>query len=284
MITLELTHFDQNAILFLVVSALSLIRERQILPFGVVIIGAIFQGPIVLSLLAALIAWHRMDRAASRWIQLKDLLGVFFMIGASLSTDVLQSFFIFFGTFLIALNPGGGLLGTLPAIVLLRQVHPNPEFLEIGLGFAALYWVVAEVFRFVKSQHEAITLAVLEFVCSAVVLINLRPEADKLLLDSVFVGIGVTLILLSFIQMFWGRVKVAGFWSFQHSGRSALARIFLGGAGLLSRSKRLASDEPLAQNFDFEDSLDGLMFWIFGVSAFVIVFILLAKGGLLNDF
>ena len=283
MITLELTHFDQNAILFLVVSALALIRERRVIPFLVVALGAVFQGPLVLSLLAALIAWHRMDRAVSKWVQLKDLLGLFFLIGASLSTDVLQAFFLMIGTVLIAINPGDGLLGTLPAIILLRQIHPTPEFPEVAFAFTALYWVTAEALRFFKSTQETKVLAVLEFVCGAVVLINLRQEAEKVLLDPVFVGIGAAILVLNLTQMFWTRIRVAGFWSFQESGRAALARLFLGGGNLLRRNQRLASDEPLAQNLNFSESMDGIVYWVFGIMTFVALFILVTKGGLLND-
>jgi hypothetical protein len=283
MITLELTHFDQNAILFLVVSALALIRERRVLPFIVVAVGAVFQGPLVLSFLAALIAWHRMDCSASRWVQLKDLLGLFFLIGASLSTDIPQAFFLLLGTLLISINAGEGLLGTLPAIILLRQIHPNPEFAEVGLAFAALYWVVSESLRFLKSNHETKILAVLEFICGAAVLVNLRPEAEKVFSEPALMGIGSLLFLVVLTLLFWTRVRVEGFWSFQLAGRSGLARILQGGGSVLNRQTRLALDEPLEQNVDFAGALDRLLYWIFGIVLFAAIFILLTKGGLLND-
>ncbi|NDG86291.1 MAG: hypothetical protein EBX52_14780, partial [Proteobacteria bacterium] len=223
MTNLEFAHFDQTSILFLVVSALALIRERKVLPFIMVTLGAVFQGPMVLSLIAALVAWHRADRDASRWVQLKDLCGLFFLVGASLSSDALQLFFLFAGVFLVVANFGSGLLGTLPGILLLRQAHPHPEFFEVSLGFGALFWIMTEVFRFLKTRHEARILASLELLFAFVVMLNFRAEFEKILSEPGFIGAGAATAVLMLGLSLWARARNEGFWSFGDQGRMKVA-------------------------------------------------------------
>jgi hypothetical protein len=284
MIPIELVQFDQTAILFLAVSALALIRERKVLPFVVVLAGSLLQGPLVMVLLAALIAWHRMDRAASRWIQLKDLTGAFFLMASSMTVDALQAFFLVAGVFLVAVNLGGGMLGTLPAVVLLRQAYPHPESLEIGLGAGALFWVVSEILRFAKSKHEGQILAWAEALCSLLVLINFRAEAEKVAGEPSYLGLAGFILVAVLTPLFWARLRTRGFWSIPASGRVALSRILQGGYGLVSGPDRLTTDEPLRQDSDFRAGVDALLYWVFGIVLFAAAFILLARGGILNDF
>ena len=284
MISLDLSHFDQTAVFFSVVSALALIRERRILPFLMVAAGAVFLGPLVLAAIAALVAWHRADRGACKWVQLKDLCGMFFLAGAALSTDALQAFFLFFGVFLVVANFSGGMLGTLPGVLLLRQAHPHPEFLEATLGVGAFFWVLKEVFRFVKTPHEAKILGALELVFACVVLANFRAESEKILSEPAFIGAGALILLLALSLAFWKRAREEGFWSFGDVGRLAAARPLLAGDRILKPGDRLAGDAPVLQEVGFSRSLDRLVYWLFGIVLFAVAFILLSKGGVFNDF
>ncbi len=283
MIHLELTRFDQTAVLLILVSALALIRERRVLPFGMVLLGALVQGQIVMILLAALTAWHRLDRAASRWIQLKDLAGVFLVMAASMSADALQAFFLLTGVFLITVNLGGGMLGPLPALLLLRQAHPNPEFFEVVLGAGASYWLVAEILRFTKSKHEGQILAWLEALSAIAILASFRGEAERIADEPLYLGIVCAGVALVLSLAFWKRIRTLGFWSFRISGRIAVANGLLAGRAWVSGADRLTSDQPLAQDPDFRVAIDSLIYWVFGIVLFFGLLILLSGGGFIHD-
>lgn len=280
MIGLELSTFDQTGVLFLVFSALGLIRERRVLPFVLVLAGAIFQGPFAAVLVASLVVWHRFDRSAAKWIQVKDMLGLMFVLGSALSTDTLQSFLTVFGVFLLTVNLGGGLLGTLPALVLLRQFHPHPDYLELALGGAAVYWVAAEVFRWTKTLREREILAYLEAAGSVLLMFNYRTDIERILDDTLYLGIGGSLIVLEAALFFWVRFKPKGFRSFYQGSRARLVRALNAGTRWVKGREPWSGVQEEVPVLEFDLALEQVFYLFLGLVVAAGLFILSAKGGL----
>ncbi len=279
MMNLELSGFDQTTILFLVFGALGLVRERRALPFVLMLAGCLFQGSLAVVMVAALIVWHRLDRVSSRWIQLKDFFGLMLVIGGTIAPDVMHSFFSFFGVLMIAVNFGGGLLGTLPALVLLRQYYPHPEYLEVALAGVGLYWVVAEILRFTKSKHQGPVLSILEGLGSLVTLINFRSDVEKWAADPVLLGLGSGMVLLVVTLFILVRYRGFRFFEIYQNSRNKAIRMLTAGGRLINGLEPWAKASPEQVNLDFNRNLDQAVFLIAGIIVFIGAFILIQKGG-----
>ena len=277
---LELSTIDQTGVLFLVFSAIALIRERRVLPFVLVLVGALFQGPFVAVMVAALVVWYRFDRSAARWIQVKDMLGLVFVIGSTLSGDTLQAFLTVFGVFLLTVNLGGGLLGTLPALALLRQYHPHPDHLELALGGAAVYWVGAEVFRWTKAKNEREILAYLEAAGSLSLLFNYRSEIEPILADTLHLGVGGSLLALETALFFWVRFKPAGFRSFYQSSRASLIRTLNAGTRWIKVREPWSGVREEAPVLEFDQALEQIFYVFLALVLATGLIVLFARGGL----
>jgi hypothetical protein len=280
MIGLELSTMDQTGVLFLVFSAIGLIRERRVLPFVLVLAGFLFHGPFAAVWVASLVVWHRFDRSATKWIQIKDMLGLAFVLGSTFSSETLQSFLTVFGVFLLTVNIGGGLLGTLPALALLRQYHAHPEYLELSLGGAVVYWVAAEVFRWTKSRNEKEVLAYLEAAGGVLLLVNYRADIERILEDTLYLGIGGSLLALEAALFFWVRFKPKGFRSFYQASRGRLVRALTSGTQWVKGREPWSRVKEEVPVLDFEPALEQVFYVFLGLLAAAGFFILLAKGGL----
>jgi uncharacterized membrane protein (UPF0136 family) len=279
MMNLELSGFDQTTILFLVFGALGLVRERRALPFVLMLAGCLFQGSLAVVMVAALIVWHRLDRASSRWIQLKDFFGLMLVIGGTIAPDVMHSFFSFFGVLMIAVNFGGGLLGTLPALVLLRQYYPHPEYLEVALAGVGIYWVVAEILRFTKSKHQGPVLSILEGLGSLVALINFRSDIEKWAADPILLGLGSAIVLLIVTLFILVRYRGFRFFEMYQASRNKAIRMLTAGGRLINGFEPWARASPEHVNLEFKRNLDQAVFLIAGIIIFIGAFILIQKGG-----
>jgi hypothetical protein len=277
---LELSTIDQTGILFLVFSAIGLIRERRVLPFVLVLAGTIFQGAFAAVLVAGLVVWHRLDRNATKWIQVKDMLGLVFVLGSAFSSETLQSFLTVFGVFLLTVNLGGGLLGTLPALALLRQYHPHPEYLELALGGAGIYWVAAEVFRWTKFDKEREALSYLEAFGAAILLVNYRADIERILEDTLYLGVGGSLLVLEAALFFWLRFKPRGFLSFYQSTRGRLVRALTAGSKWVGGREPWSGSKEEAPALDFDLALERVFYLFLTLVFSAGVFIVLARGGL----
>jgi hypothetical protein len=263
---IELTRFDQNAIVLSLFCAVALVRERRILPFAMVLAGAFFQGPLVSCWLAALVIWHRMDLGCRRWIQVRDLAGFFFILAGSIASDPGRAFFSLIGVVLISVNFGGGALGTLPAFLFLRQYHPAPEFLEVALVGQGLYWVLAEVSRWTEIPRGHQVLSWAELVGSILVLASFRAEVEELIGNPELVAVS-TIILMALLGMsVWIRLRPEGFLSFCRRIRPKPDGFIFWGGRLIS------GEEPWSRRFlpspslEIENGLERLFWWLLGLT------------------
>jgi len=279
MIGIDFTQFDQSAALLTAFCVLALIRERRILPFVASAIGAFFQGLWIPSLIAALIAWHRMDRGCTRWIQIKDFAGVFFILAGTVATDPLRPFFVFFGVFFMSINFGGGVLGTLPALLLLRQFHPQPEFIEVALVGYALYWIFAEAARWTEIKHERLVLSWAEVVGGSMVLLSFKEDIEKWISDPILGVIAGLLLAIVFTLFIWIYFREEGFSRVYQDARSRLLSIMLWGGRWISGEEPWARSEPEGAVLEFEVGLNGVFWWVLGVVTFVVAMIFFSKGG-----
>ena len=275
----ELATFDQTALFLFLASGLGLIRERRVLPFLLVAVGSLAQGSWIILLVSSLLVWYRVDRGSPRWIQIKDWAGLFLILAASLSGDTFQAFLNFFGVLLLSFSFGSGGLGTIPALLLLRQVYPHPEFLELTLGGAVSYWVFLEVFRGFKVKQGQFILPYLETLGSVLVLFSFKNEMEKWSSDPNYLIAGCVFLVCFLALGLWIRLNGAGFRSFGRSFRSRMLKILTGGGKWVGGAEPWAKAPPESGPLDFEMGLDQAVYWFAGIGVFVVVFLVVTRGG-----
>jgi hypothetical protein len=265
MIGIELTRFDQTAVLLSSFSAFALIRERKVLPFLLSLVGALFQGPAVSCVIAALVAWHRMERDRSKWIQIKDFAGLFFILAGAVAVEPERALFCWFGVFLVSVNFGGSALGTLPALLLLRQYHPNPEFLEIALVGHALYWILVEVSRWTEIPSGHLVLSWAEILGVILILSSFKAEVEMILAVPSLAAVGGSVLALVFSVFLWVQLRPAGFQAFYGGLRPRLESVLFWGGRWISGREPWAEAEPVRAEAGFEGALNSLFWWIVGL-------------------
>lgn len=223
MINFDLLQLDQTNLLFFLLSAIGLIRDRRVLPFVIVALGNILHGSLPAVFLAGLIIWHRVDFSRSRWIQLKDFFGFLLILIGAVAHAPFQEFSIFCGVLAISLSFGRGALGIIPPLLLLRQYIPHPEPLELIMGSAGFYWVMVEALRWSKTSKEYTFRAIIEVVSTLGILFGLRDFALRAAEDPPLIALGwgfAVIALFLFILVKW---KGERFWLFFHRSKKTLS-------------------------------------------------------------
>ena len=279
MMNLELSQPDQTTVLFFIFSAAGLIRERQALPFLMVLLGSLLHGPMVAALVSGLLIWHRIDRRAEVWIRLKDFLGIFLVMGGAISPAPFGDFFAFIGVLLVSLSFGRGYLGILPALLLFRQYYPQPERPEVALVAAGIYWIAAESFRWFKSNHEERVLNGLEVVCAAVILSGFSGQFDDWAENTMVIALGSTLLFVAAALFAWTRWRLEGFRRSLVAFRTNGLRALTFGARLVDGRNSWGGGEPVYTVPTPGSALDRIFYLIIGATVFFGLFLLAVKGG-----
>ena len=280
MMGIEVTHFDQTAAFLTAFSALALIRERKPLPFIAAVIGAVFEGALIPSLLGALIVWHRIDRECRKWVQFRDFAGLFFILAGSIAQDPLRPFFSFFGVFLLSVSFGGAALGTLPAFLFLRQYHPQPELLEVVLVSHAAYWILVEISRWTEIKHEKAVLGSVEVIASGLILIPFRAEIEKWISDPVMAAAGGLIMLFLGGVALWAFLRPAGPTLVFQRLRPALTEGLVWGGRWISGDEPWTRPEPEASS-SFDEVAPRILWWLAAIAAFCIIVFVATRGGFL---
>ncbi len=281
MINFDLFQFDQTNLLFLVLSAVGLIRERRILPFVIVALGNLIHGPMGAVFLSALIAWHRMDFNRSRWVQLKDGFGFLLILVGAVAAGPFREVIIFFGVLAVSLSFGRGALGVIPPLLLLRQYLPHPEPLEVILGSAGFYWLMVEVLRWSKSKQEYLIRAILEVICTLGILFGLRDYALKIAEDPGFIALGSSFFLFAVLLFVWVKWKGARFWNFFHRSKKKLATSLGIGNRLISDQNLWSKEPAMSPALGVEESFNGAFMLSFLTLILLGAFFLASRGGLI---
>ncbi len=262
MIGVELARFDKTAILFAAFSILALIRERTILPFLICVVGALFQGPLVSCAMAALVVWHRIARGCGKWIQLKDFAAFFFILAGAVASDPEQALFSWLGIFLIAINFGGSALGTLPALLFLRQYHSIPEFLEIALVGHALYWILVEASRWTEIPSGHLVLSWAEILGSALILSSFRGEMELILSVPALAAAGAGIMALVFSLFMWIQFRPLSFQGFYRTLQARVTSILFFGERWISGREPWAGNQLVHEEPGFGTALNGFFWWL----------------------
>lgn len=279
MINFDLMQFDQTNLLFLLITAVALIRERRLLPFVIGAFGNLFHGSLGAVFLVCLISWHRMDFKRSRWVQLKDAFGFLLILIGSVATGPFRDTSILFGVLAVSLSFGRGALGIIPALLLLRQYFPHPEPLEVILGAAGFYLVMVEALRWSKSSREYFIRALLEILCVFGILTGLREYALRTLEDPGFIGLGSVFLvfpLILFISVKW---KGERFWTFFHRSKKGLASSLGVGNRLISDQNPWRRELLLETPKGVEESFNGVFLLTFSTLILMAVFYFVNRGG-----
>ncbi len=279
MMNLELSQPDQTTILFFIFSAVGLIRERQALPFLMVLLGSLLHGPMVAALVAGLLIWHRIDRKVRVWVRLKDFVGIFLIMGGAISPEPLGEFFTFIGVLLVSLSFGRGYLGILPALLLFRQYYPQPERPEIALVAAGIYWIAAESFRWFKSEQEERILTALEVACAGVILSGFSGQFEKWAENNVVIALGSTLLFVTAALFAWTKWRLEGFRRSLLAFRTNGLRALTFGARLIDSRNSWGGDEPAYTVPTTGSAMDRIFYLFIGALAFFGLYLLAMKGG-----
>ncbi len=279
MMNLELSQPDQTTILFFIFSAVGLIRERQALPFVMVLLGSLLHGPMVAALVTGILIWHRIDRKAEVWVQLKDFIGIFLIMGGAISPSPFGEFFAFIGVLLVSLSFGQGFLGVLPALLLFRQYYPQPERPEFALVAAGLYWIAAESFRWFKSEHEKRILTGLEVVCAVTILLGFSGQFDKWAENSMVIALGSTLLFVAAALFAWTKWRLEGFRKSLVAFRTNGLRALTFGARLVDGRNAWGGDEPAYTVPTPGSAMDRIFYLVVGAVVFFGLYLLAMKGG-----
>lgn len=181
--TLPLEHFDFNeaGLLFLLVGALSVIREKRVVPYLVVAIGALTHGWLSILLLAGLVIVDRFHTQRSKWLLLLNSLGFAALVGAWVLTGFYQSAFLLYGLLAMSIHFRQGGLGVVFPLMMVHQFYPQAAPLEITLAAAGFYLVIEEVLRLTKSAQIEQVMRMIEIPVVLAILFPFHEAAQKLL-------------------------------------------------------------------------------------------------------
>jgi hypothetical protein len=282
MMNLELSRLDQTTILFFIFSAIGLIRERRVLPFVMVLLGTLLHGPLAAILFSGLVIWHRIDSKATAWIQLKDFIGFFLIMMGAISPEPFREFSGLLGVILISMSFGGGMLGTIPALVLFRQYFPQPEQLEIPLIGAGVYWFSAELLRWSKSKHEQKILPFLEAICTLVILFGFHVDVQKWAEESSLVILASTFVFIVAALFAWVKWRNEGFLKTYRAFRVNMLKALTVGGRMISDRDVWEGREPATSSVSLESGFDRIFYVVLGTMICVGIFILIGRGGFLS--
>ena len=278
--SLNLTQFDQAALLFFIFAAIGLVRERKILPFIIVAVGILLNGVLSAILVAGLILWHRMDTDANKWVQLKDAFGFFCIMIGAIAAEPYQQLTVLMGSLLLSLSFGQGGLGIIPPLLLLRQYVPHPEPIELPLIGAGVFCLISEIGHWSKIKHAKPVSAISEVICSLVILAGMRELGLKLLEDTsalVFAGLVFVVILVLFSWVTW---KKNGFWSFYKKAKLSLSHSLVFGKRFVSNVHLWSVEPKDARAPDLEAGFNQLFILVVATLLVLVGFFLFGKGGL----
>jgi hypothetical protein len=276
---IELTRFDQPAILLSSFCGLALIRERQVLPFVIVVLGAVFQGSPVSWLIAALVVWHRMERKADKWTQFKDIAGFFFLLAGSMTPEPGRSLFMFSGVLLVSTGLGGPASGTLPALLFLRQYHPNPEFLEVALAGHALYWILVEVSRWTRIPREHQVLVWSGLVGSAMILSGFKTEVLTIASDPATATAGAAIFVLFAAVSVWIKLRPSAIVSYLEKLRPSLEGLLFWGGRWVSGREPWSAKEATTGGAGFEGAISSTFWWLIVLLSLSLLVGVVFRGG-----
>jgi|GEM_PF-3689164 len=271
--------FTQVSLFVMLVALVGLVRERKVLPFLLVIFGAMMNGAIAAALIAATVLWVRFNEDAPKGLRLKDAMSVLFLIVAAAVPTPYREFMLCLGTLALSIHFAIGNLGIIPALLLVHLYLGDEIPLEFVLGASGAYIVIAEIFKLSKSKYTRRVLQFIEIPAIVGILYPLKDDfviwaSDELLLwiaTGLFVAIGGV--------MLWAQVKNPDFSAiYQKMNAWTLRR--LQPTGSLSANRVSWIDpSPPERPLGFSVYLDRL-FW--GLAAILVAWgalILLAQGG-----
>jgi len=279
-IVFDFLQFDQSNLWFFILSAVGLVRERRFLPYVLVAVGNLVHGSLAAVVVAALILWHRMDLPAPKWVQLKDALGFFFIVVASVAPAPLQNLAICLGVLMVSMSFDAGALGVIPALLLLRQFVPHPAEIEILMGMAGIYWVAAEALRFAKSDKTGMIRASIETLANLGILYGLREIAMSWFEEPVMIGISTVFIVFCFVLALVLKFRSKGFWKFYRNSKQSLSSSLTVGNRFISPSVPWLQDVHPESLIDIEKSFDRLFVLVSVSLVLLSVIWVISRGGI----
>ena len=145
MINVDFFQFNQYSLFFFLIAALGLIRERMVLPFIIVILGAILKGEIAAVFIAALVVLTRLETGAPPWLRFKDALSLFCLMVGTAVNPPYREFVLSFGLLGLSFHNQNDRLGIIPSLLLVHLYFETVPFLEVVLGAAAFFVVLKQI-------------------------------------------------------------------------------------------------------------------------------------------
>jgi hypothetical protein len=281
MISFDFLQFDQTNLLFFLLSAVGLVRERRILPFVIVVFANLVHGTLGAAMLAALVLWHRIDLSLPKTTQFKDAIGLFFIFIGIAAPDPVQSFAICMGSLWVSLSFGGGGLGIIPALLMLRQFVPHPPDFEILMGLAGLYWVVLEILRLTKIPKLNLITGILEPIFSLGILYGMKDLAVKWIEEPALFTIAGSLFAIVALAVLIAHFRENAFPAFYQKIKNALSGYLNFGSRLMPTGLPWEKEPEVESVFEIQASFDRLLLLTLLSLILLGVLFAISRGGLI---
>jgi hypothetical protein len=278
MMNIEFLQLNQISLAVFAVAALSVIREKNIFPYVLALVGSVLFGNFSAVLIAAFVFLYRIYFQPSRWVQLKDALAVFFILVGSAVPEPYQQFMMTVGVIGLSLNFGNTRLGLVPPLLLIHALFGDQINVEIVLGGAAGYLALTELVRLLKSKHERKILAGLEIPALVLILFPLQAYILKWIEQETLIWLGGAIALIAVSFSAWVKWKDPDFKSIYLKTQQRVARSSQYIATFFTDRRRWMKEAEPVTSYELDFYFDRLFYAVVLVSVAWAV-VLFVKGG-----
>ena len=264
----------------LAVSFLSVMREKQILPFLIIIAGSFITGSFAVVLVAALTLLYRSYFSNSQLLHAKDGLGLLFMISGAALPSPYHELLIFLGVLIFSINLGFARLPLFPALLFVYDLFGTKISVELVLGSFTFYLVVSEALFLFKSKKRDFVLRLIEIPVLGILFTPFTEYFQVLAEADVLLSIGVSVIFVLLVLSVWIWIRKPDFnkiyLNIEHKVQVGLNTI-----GAVVQTKKLESVKVNEEGTqEFRHTFKGVMLGVFLLFVCWLGLVLVLRGGL----
>ncbi len=198
---------SEIAIVVLVASILSVVREKQILPFAIAALGSLVTGNVAVVAVAGLSLLYRCYYSKHRAGLAKDSLAVLFLILGAALPDPYREFMMTMGAIIFSVNFGTAKLPILPALLIVYDLFGKQIQIEFVIGAFAFFLIVSEALLIFKSAKRELVLKIIEVPVLGFIFIPFYSYVQEWVAVDVLLWSAVGMIIVALVLFIWIKVK-----------------------------------------------------------------------------
>ncbi len=202
---------NQISLYFFLAALLGLVRERTVLPFIAIAIGAFLKGDVFAILTATLVVWSRARENLPTPFRVKDSVSILLLLIGMAAPAPFREFFTIFGVLGVSYSGGLDRLGVVVALILSRSYFAQPEFMEVVLGTAVGSVVIKESLKALKVKKQELIQKWLEPFLLVGVLLSFRPAVMTIAESEPLVIAGGAILTVLLGIFIWNHFKTPDF-------------------------------------------------------------------------